>query len=230
MAQQSIKLTATLNGKPVTSQNCNQHGIIFQALGTDSKPVFTVTPWAVDPSRATLTTKKNTYILKKHPSQNYYWITIGKSVKVHVILKKMVGELIFWGEEPKHVTKDSHGVEVTVKHIIKPKREADPRLSVICEIKLPEGYMDGTTKAPRKTLQIRSYIVSNGKCTHRYIKSGDKIRIMDDQLDLDIIKMQLVEGAMAKFTAAPAALPELFTPETTHSDPNVAFANLFPTA
>jgi len=232
--KQSVKLTGTINGKQVTSQNCNQAGITFIARGSDGKPVFTVTPHT-DRELVTLTTKKDSYILRRHPSQNMYWTTIGKSVKVHVTLKKMIGELIFWADDkpaskPVYVTKDSHGVSVTVKYIIKPKKETDPRLSVIVEIKLPEGYNDGTTKSQRKLLQTRSYIVSDGKCQHRYVRVGEKIMIKDDQLDMDIIKMQLVEGAMAKFQAEKPALPELFTPAVTHSDPKVAFASLFPTA
>lgn len=42
-----------------------------------------------------LSTPKGSYLLKKHTNQNYYHGTCGGH-KVHVILKKIVGEVLFW--------------------------------------------------------------------------------------------------------------------------------------
>ena len=51
----------------------------------------------VDPSAAVikLTTPQAVYYLKKHPSQNIF-TGVCKGKKVHVSLKKVVGELRFW--------------------------------------------------------------------------------------------------------------------------------------
>lgn len=42
-----------------------------------------------------LSTPKGSYLLKKHTNQNYYHGTCAGR-KVHIILKKIVGEVLFW--------------------------------------------------------------------------------------------------------------------------------------
>lgn len=227
---------------------------VYHALGSNGKPVFIVTRFVKEATcsstkyEVTLKTAKQVYHLHKHPDMNYWYQTCS-GVKIQVTLRDNGGELRFWAEkgitpkaEPektypvkREVTSNSHGVSVKVLRVILPKRENDPRRSVIAEITLPEGYMDGTTKKPRQTKQIRKYIFRNGKPEHRFIETNGSILVNDDQLDLDLIKWGMLEGAYNEYSKKeplfevpqelPQGLPEM--PAVTYSDPNIAFGNMF---
>ena len=221
----------------------------YHALGSNGKPVFIVRHIRLDAAATQfsvkLVTKDGTYHLHKHPELNYWHQEIHR-VKVQVSIHGDKGEIRFWSEKgvtPKEktypvkreVTSNSHGVSVKCIGIKNAKRENDPRQSVTMEITLPNGYMDGTTKSPRKPLQIRKYIFRNGKPEHRFVETGKGIVVNDDQLDLDLIKWGMLEGAYNEYSKKeplfevpqelPQGLPEM--PAVTYSDPNVAFGNMF---
>lgn len=82
-----------------TPQNCNLEGqAYYWASGVEGKRTFIV----VESGDAVkLRTKKGSYMLKKHDQLNIYTGECN-GIKVHVVLKKMVGTVIFW---PKAVKK-----------------------------------------------------------------------------------------------------------------------------
>jgi hypothetical protein len=83
-----VKLFAVLeNGEKVSSSNWQERVKL-----TDEDGYFHVFP---EKDSCKLTTKKGTYTLKKHPTQNHYHNQLN-NFKVQIIVKKMVGTLIYW--------------------------------------------------------------------------------------------------------------------------------------
>ena len=83
-----VKLYAVLaNGQKVSSSNWQDRHHLQSEDG-----YFKVT---ASGSNVVLTTSKGSYVLEKHPTQNHFAVT-AKGIKVQVIVKKMVGTLIYW--------------------------------------------------------------------------------------------------------------------------------------
>jgi len=83
-----IKLVAVDgNNKPVTRSNC-QYEIAFVADGYRVFSNYT-------DQTVTLITPKDTYSVPKHPTLNMYADTLN-GIKVHITLKKLVGQIIYW--------------------------------------------------------------------------------------------------------------------------------------
>ena len=88
----SIKLAHSINGAPATPKNCSM------SVGRwyDNDKRVSVLP--DNGGRVVLITSKGEYPLEKHATQNYY---CGKcaGIPVHVILKPMTGEIIWFEKE-----------------------------------------------------------------------------------------------------------------------------------
>lgn len=93
--KKSIKLAHSIGGAPATPQNCSM------AVGRwyDNDKRVSVQP--INESRVVLITAKGEYVLEKHATQNYY---CGKcaGIPVHVIIKPIVGEIIWFEKEKKN--------------------------------------------------------------------------------------------------------------------------------
>lgn len=92
--QVSVKLTGMLeNGVKAKTQQAKE---VCVFTGIDTR-VGNVTVNVTNPEKPVLITKAGGFPLKKHTSQNY-WVIEDKKCprKVHVILKKITGEIIYW--------------------------------------------------------------------------------------------------------------------------------------
>ena len=82
-----------LSGITLTGDIARTHERNNVAYFLDSEKKFRVAN--VTDNIAELLTKKDSYILKKHPTANRYQGTCN-GVKVHFTMKQIVGKLIYW--------------------------------------------------------------------------------------------------------------------------------------
>ena len=87
--KRSVKLIHSINGVPATPQNCDMKIGHWYSDGMR----LSVNP--KDDKNVSLITDKGEYNLIKNVSQNYFCGECNGH-KVHVILRPMVGEVIFW--------------------------------------------------------------------------------------------------------------------------------------
>ena len=90
----SIKLAHSINGAPATPQNCGMN----VGRWYDNESRISVQP--AENGKVTLITSKGEYVLEKHATQNYYCGRCA-GIPVHVILKPMTGEIIWFEKENK---------------------------------------------------------------------------------------------------------------------------------
>ena len=93
--QHSIKLTAYYNGKTATPQNCNDEYAVLDFFDANNKVHVSYHDDGIQLTRMYDDDSTSSFILPKHKTLNIY-TGICNGIKVHVSLKKMVGELRYW--------------------------------------------------------------------------------------------------------------------------------------
>lgn len=91
--EKRIKLIkrSAITGKPVNAQesvSLGNESVFYSDAELPTVRVYFRDCWV-------LQTKNGTYVLIKHQTQNYY-VAKDAPVKMHVILKPMGGEIIYW--------------------------------------------------------------------------------------------------------------------------------------
>lgn len=81
-------------GVMVQSNNCNGDPVQYEYSEPGVKTTVLIV-WDATRQGWQLQTKRGKYDLVKHETQNY-WVPVNSPVKMHVILRPMGGEVIFW--------------------------------------------------------------------------------------------------------------------------------------
>jgi len=89
------RVTGISPDEPVTPQTCSLKGQVYYYRSENDK--IRVSNICDGSEQIKLSTQHGVYRLDKHPSQNMYTGEC-QGVKVHIMLKPMVGEMIFWAE------------------------------------------------------------------------------------------------------------------------------------
>jgi hypothetical protein len=82
--------------EPVTSNNCSLKGQVYYYM--DEKHTVEVHAIGDGMSEVKLKTRKGMYIFKKHATQNMYVCQDTPVGPMHIVLKKMVGQITYWAE------------------------------------------------------------------------------------------------------------------------------------
>ena len=82
-------------GEPVKPQNCNGDPALYYYSEKDKESSSVYLRWDEERFTYRLITRKGEYVLRKHESQNYF-IPEDCKTSIHVVLRPMGGELIYW--------------------------------------------------------------------------------------------------------------------------------------
>jgi len=96
MAQKELRLNKyDVSHRTSTPQNCKDEGSYYSDGPVGKRTVIVSVSVRDGGESVHLRTKKGDYVLQKHPVCNYHCGTVN-GMKIHVILRPMVGRIIFW--------------------------------------------------------------------------------------------------------------------------------------